>query len=230
MNNAPNMHVGTVKSNHGGHEIFDLHEILGGTINVLDQYMMFRQYVQSPELLTILDRQYQFMTDEYNMLVQAFSTGQDPQHGTKRYQMTQHNESIVYGMQPSQPKKPKQSVAEVNDEGISASMLGLLKSMAGSKTLAACEATNPVVRRVLADSIPNCIEMAYEIFLYQNKNQYYQVPQLAEQDQKLMQNAFAVVQGQLPQAQSPQHLQGGRMMALGQPSSNPMIHGSSNMH
>lgn len=230
------MHVGTVKSNHGGHEIFDLHEILGGTINVLDQYMMFRQYVQSPELLTILDRQYQFMTDEYNMLVQAFSTGQDPQHGTKRYQMTQHNDSIVYGMQPSQPKKPKQSMAEVNDAGISASMLGLLKSMAGSKAIAACEVTNPVVRRVLADSIPNCIEMAYEIFLYQNKNQYYQVPQLAEQDQKLLQNAFAVAQGQpqMPQQQQviaqPPQPKGGRMMSLGQPSSNPMIHGSSNIH
>jgi spore coat protein CotF len=62
--------------------------------------------------------------------------------------------------------------------------------------MSALETTNPVVRRVLADSVPNCIEMAYEISLYQNKHHYYQVPQLAQQDMQQMLNSFAPVQGQ----------------------------------
>jgi spore coat protein CotF len=64
--------------------------------------------------------------------------------------------------------------------------------------MAALETTNPVVRRVLADSVPNCIEMAYELSSYQNKNHYYQVPQLSQQDMNQMQNAFAPAQG-MPQ-------------------------------
>ena len=66
------------------------------------------------------------------------------------------------------------------------------------KTMAALETTNPVVRRVLADSVPNCIEMAYEISLYQNKHHYYQVPQLAQQDMQQLLNSFAPAQG-MPQ-------------------------------
>jgi spore coat protein CotF len=49
------------------------------------------------------------------------------------------------------------------------------------KAMAACEITNPVVRRVFSATIPNCIEMAYELSIYQNKHHYYQVPQLAQQ-------------------------------------------------
>ncbi|KGX88150.1 spore coat protein [Pontibacillus litoralis] len=185
---------------HGGHEMFDLHEMLAGIINVLDQYMMFRQYVQDQKLCDILDRQYQFIEQQYNTTVDAFSTGSDPAVPTQRYQMNQSNE-VVYGIKPSQPKKPNRSLADIKDQGISGHMLGLIKSTASLLSMTAVEATNPVVRRVLADSVPNYIEMAYEIFLYQNKNGYYQVPQLAQQDMTAMLNGFTKAQGpaQMPQ-------------------------------
>lgn len=190
--------------NHGGHEIFDVHEVLSGTITILDQYLVASQYVKDPELRDIFNRQYNFLLDEYNMLVQAFSTGQDPAHGTRTYQMKQNNET-VYGLKPSQPKKPCQSVAEIKDAGHAGHMMGMLKSLAGSKAIAACETTNPVVRRVIADSIPNNIEMAYEIFLYQNKHGHYQVPQLAQQDMQQMINSYTTMQTrpQLPQPGQP---------------------------
>ena len=57
-------------------------------------------------------------------------------------------------------------------------------------TTAALETTNPVVRRVVADSIPNCIEMGYELSIYQNKHGYYQVPQYSQQDMQAMLNAY----------------------------------------
>ncbi|MBD1380476.1 spore coat protein [Metabacillus arenae] len=176
--------------NHGGHEVFDVHEVLSGSVGTLNQYTLLRQHVKDQELLDILDRQYQFMQNEYNTTVDCFKSGQDPATPTQSYKMAQDND-FVYGLSPSQPKKPLQNVSEITDECISSCMLGSVKSNASMKTMAALEVTNPVVRRVLADSVPNCIEMAYELSIYQNKNQYYQVPQLAQQDMQQMLNSYA---------------------------------------
>jgi spore coat protein CotF len=176
--------------NHGAHEVHDVHEVLSGMIGAMDQYLMLRQQVQDPELVEILDRQYQFIEKEYNTLVECFSTGRDPTQSTVKYKMKQGN-NVVYGSKPSQPKKPMTSASEFNDQRISGQMLGLMKAMASDKARAACEVTNPVVRRVIADSIPNCIEMAYEIFLYQNKHGYYQVPQLPQNEMQQLVSAYA---------------------------------------
>ena len=57
--------------------------------------------------------------------------------------------------------------------GISSCMLASCKSGASMKSMAALETTRiQVVRRVLADSVPNCIEMGYELSIYQNKHHY----------------------------------------------------------
>ncbi|KHD85379.1 spore coat protein [Heyndrickxia ginsengihumi] len=195
-----NMHTGAVppQMNHGGHEVFDVHEVLSGAVGTMEQYMLLRQHVKDPELLSILDRQYQFMQDEYNITVECFKSGQNPSKPTQSYKMNQDND-FVYGLTPSQPKKPAQSPAELTDACVSSMMLGSIKSGASMKTIAALETTNPVVRRVLADSIPNCIEMAYELSIYQNKHHYYQVPQLAQQDMMQMVNSFAPAQGMMQQ-------------------------------
>ncbi|WP_425505486.1 spore coat protein [Sporosarcina jiandibaonis] len=189
-----NMHTGNVpqQMNHGGHEVLDLHEVLSGSVAALNQMILLRPQVKDPELLDILDRQYRFALDEYNITVEAFKTGKDPSHPTGSYKMTQGND-FVYGMKASQPKKPIQSESELSDEIISGFMLDAAKTAASAKTMAALEATNPVVRRVLADSVPNCIEMAYELSIYQNKHHYYQVPQLAQQDMQQLLNSFATV-------------------------------------
>jgi spore coat protein CotF len=86
----------------------------------------------------------------------------------------------------------------MNDEIVSGCLISSLKTGASMKTVAALESTNPVVRRVIADSIPNCIEMAYEISLYQNKHHFYQVPQFAQQDMQQMINSFSPAQGAMP--------------------------------
>ncbi len=191
-----NMHTGNVpqQMNHGGHEMFDVHEVLTSSITSMNQYMMMMQHIKDPELRDIATRQYQFMMDEYNITLECFKSGQDPSKPTQSYKMNQGND-FIYGMKPSQPKKPFQSMTEISDEFISSSMLACCKAGASMKTMAALESTNPVVRRVLADSVPNCIEMAYELSIYQNKHHYYQVPQLAEQDMMFYQNALAPAQG-----------------------------------
>ncbi len=187
-----NMHTGPVppQLNHGGHEVFDVHEVLSGSVAGLNQYTLLRPHVKDQELLTMLDRQFQFMQEEYNITVECFSTGLDPSKPTQKYMMQEDND-FVFGLTPTQPKKPIQSAAELTDEIISGYMLGVHKSGASLKAMSALETTNPVVRRVLADSVPNCIEMAYEVSIYQNKHHYYQVPQLAQQDTMAIVSSYA---------------------------------------
>lgn len=145
-------------------------------------------------LKDILNRQFQFMQQEYNTAVECFKTGQNPSTPTQSYKKNQGND-FVYGLKPSQSKKSFQSASEMTDECISSLMLGAVKASAPMKPMAALETTTPVVSHVLADAVPNCIEMAYEISLYQNKHHYYQVPQLAQQDMQQMVNSFEPAQG-----------------------------------
>lgn len=173
-----------------------MHETLGGYVSILNQAAILRPHIQDQELLSILDRQYAFTLDAYNITVEAFKTGRDPSHPTSSYQMTSGND-FKYGLTPGQPKKPIQQANEINDEIISGFLLEAHKSSAKSLATTALEVTNPVVRRVLADSIPNCIEMAYELSIYQNKNGYYQVPQLANNDMNALLNSFAPAQNTL---------------------------------
>ncbi|ASA21847.1 spore coat protein [Paenibacillus donghaensis] len=190
--------------NHGGHELFDAHEVLTCQINVLDQFMISRQYVKDQELLNILDRQYEFMLSHYNLTCESFATGQKPSQETSTYLIPNMTQP-VYGIKPSPPKKPNQSLADVKDAGISGHMLGLIKTHASLLTMASVEMTNPVLRRVLASQVQNFIEMAYEIFLYQNKHAYYQVPQLASADALQMLNAYVPSTGtpQMPGTGAP---------------------------
>ncbi|MFD1173125.1 spore coat protein [Oceanobacillus picturae] len=181
-----------MSKNHGGHEMFDAHEVLAGVISMLDQYQMYDQHIQDPELKNIAHRQYTFVTQMYNTMVESFKTGQDPSVPTQQYHMQQENE-VVYGLKPGQPKKPNSSVSQLSDQGLSAYMLGNTKSLTSLLAMTAAEITNPVLRRVVADSVPNFIELSYEIFLYQNKHGYYQVPQLMEQDMQQMLNSYATV-------------------------------------
>jgi len=178
---------------HGGHEMFDAHEAIDGIVGSLEQCLLYEQHIKDPELKTIADNQRKFMTQMYNTIVETLKTGKQPSVKTQTYNMTQDN-NVTYGMQATQPKTPAQSVNEINDACVSSFMMSNLKKSATSFTTTALETTNPVLRREFADSIPNLIEMAYEVFLYQNKHQYYQVPQLKQEDMQNYMNAFAPAQ------------------------------------
>lgn len=180
----------------GGHELLEVDEAIGALTGGLEHYVIYDQHVQDQELSTIMQRQKTFLTQMYNTILDTFKSGKDPAVKTQTYLMEENNQS-VYGMKPSSPKTPIQSINELNDECISNGILGHLKAIASSFTLTALEATNPVLRRIFADSIPNVIEMAYEMYLYQNKHQYYQVAQLQPQDMQAIINSYAPVQGNM---------------------------------
>lgn len=176
----------------GGHELMEVHEAIGGLSGTLEHYVIYDEYVQDQQLTTIMQRQRMALTQMYNTILDTLKTGKDPATKTQTYNM-QENNTTNFGIQQQAPKTPIQSVSELNDECISGAILGHLKAVASSFTLTALEATNPVLRRIFADSIPNVIEMAYEVYLYQNKHQYYQVPQLPQQEMQAIINSFAPI-------------------------------------
>lgn len=181
----------------GGHELLEAHEALGAVTGAMDHFVLYEHHVQDQELSGIMQRQKTFMTQMYNTILNTLKSGKDPAVKTQTYMMEEGNESI-YGMKPSSsPKTPIPSTNEFNDECISSAIMGHLKAVASSFTMTALESTNPVLRRVFADSVPNIIEMAYEIYLYQNKNQYYQVAQLQQQDMQALINEHGPIQGNI---------------------------------
>lgn len=189
MNTNPNLMGNT---NRGAHELMDTHAVFSGFTGAFNEYLMCEQHISDQELMDILGRQRTFMTNEYNILVEAFKTGQEPTHKTSVYNMNQSN-NVQYGLTPSQPTKPNQEVSQIGDKCVSGIMMSCNKSLASSMTMAATECPNPVVRRVLADSVPNHIEMAYELFLYQNKKGFYQVAQFSPEDTMQMINSYAPI-------------------------------------
>lgn len=182
-------------NNHGAHEVMATHEVLHGLVGAFNEYLMCEEHIKDQELKDILQRQRQFMTEEYNILLESFKTGQEPTKQTSVYKMNQSNE-VQFGLTGSKPTKPNQQASQIGDKCVSGVMMSCMKSLSSCMTMAATECNNPVVRRVIADSVPNHIEMAYELFLYQNKKGYYQVPQFNGQDMQHMLNAFEPATGQ----------------------------------
>ncbi|WP_027965099.1 spore coat protein [Halalkalibacillus halophilus] len=180
------------EKSHGAHEIFDAHETIGTLIGAMEHYKLYEQNVQCQQLQGIMTNQYEYLSNLYNTMVQAYQTGQRPPQTTSVYNMETAND-VTYGLTPSQPQQPKQNPQQLDDQCYSSFMLGHLKACATACTTAALETTNPVMRRVFQDSVPNLCEMAYETFLYQNEKNYYQVPQFDDQTMTELLNSYQTV-------------------------------------
>lgn len=180
----------------GGHELMEVHEAIGTVTAALEHYALYDQYIQDQELKEIVERQRTFVTQMYNTILDTLKSGKDPAVPTQTYEMQESNQT-TFGMTPSAPKTPIQSASQIDDQCISSGILGHLKGIATHFTTTALEASNPVLRRIFADSIPNVIELGYEMYLYQNKHQYYQVPQLQAQDMQTIINSHAPISGNM---------------------------------
>lgn len=193
QSNQQQQHTGTdmpLALQFGAHELLDADEAIGTLVGAIEHFVLYDQYVQDTQLKNMMQRHKTAITQIYNTILDTLKSGKDPAVKTQTYMMEIQNTQTRFGMQPSSPKTPIQSVNEFNDECISSAILGHIKAIASEFTLTALEATNPVLRRIFADSIPNIIEMGFEIYLYQNEHQYYEVPQLNQQDMQNIVNSF----------------------------------------
>lgn len=175
--------------NHGAHELFDVQETLKSLIGAQNQFTYWKPQIKDGQLKQVAEKQHLYLINTYNTILEAFQTGQAPAQVTYPYEMKLVHD-FTFGLKQQTPLSPIEAPTAVNDALISGVLLSSVKTCATHATTAALECSNPVVRRVLADSVPNFIELGYELSIYQNQHHIYQVPLLQESDAAMIRNSF----------------------------------------
>lgn len=181
-----------MSANLGAHEVMEIHEVLTHAVDGINHFELYRPHVNDQQLGSILDKQLQFMNQEYNNMVQAlnnqgFGMGV-PYRSPKMVQPK-------YGLNNPQPQRPNTSPNQLDDRDISSGMLGFLKSSAIMKTIAALECADPNLRRMVQQGSANCSEMAYEVWQYMNQKGYYQVPTMKQMTTNTMTQSYTTAPG-----------------------------------
>lgn len=174
-------------ANLGAHEVMELHEVLSDTINGINQFELYRPHINDQQLGAMVDKQIQFMTQEYNSMVEALnSNGVTMESPYPSPQMTQPK----YGLNNPEPQSPNTSPQQLSDRDIASGMLGCHKSSTVFKALAALECADPNLRRMVQQGSNNCSEMAYEVWQYMNQKGYYQVPTMKQMTTNTMTQSY----------------------------------------
>jgi len=177
-----------MSANLGAHEVMELHEVLNCAINGLNQFELYRPHIQDQQLGSMIDKQTQFMSQEYNNLVQALNASGITMGSPYRSpQMAQPK----YGLNSPQPQSPNTSPNQLDDRDIASGILGIHKSSAIFKAMAALECADPNLRRMVQQGSNNCSEMAYEVWQYMNQKGYYQVPTMKQMTTNTMAHTYS---------------------------------------
>lgn len=171
----------------GAHEVMELHEVLTDIIDGINQFQLYRPHVKDPQLRTILDNQINFMSQDYNNMVQTIN--QRGKNDAVPYRRIR-NFTPAYGLQNPQQQAPNISADEMDDRDVASGMLGCQKATAILKMAASLECADLQLRRMIQQSAVNSAEQAYEIWQFMNQRGYYQVPTMKEMTTNTMLNAF----------------------------------------
>jgi len=171
----------------GAHEVMNVHEVLTRTIDGINQFQLYRPHVKDQQLSSILDKQIQFMNQEYNNMVQTIKQSGISQAIPYR---APKNFSPVYGLNNPQSQSPNISANQIDDRDIASGMLGFHKASASLKMTASLESADPNLRQMTQQGAINCSEQAYEVWSYMNQKGYYQVPTMQEMTTNTMVNTY----------------------------------------
>lgn len=162
----------------GAHETMELHEVLTSAINGINHFQLYHAIAKDQQLLQMIDRQLQFMTNEYNQMVQMLHQQGNSHAVPYRSAM---NETPVYGLDNPAAQSPNLTMNQWDDRDIASSMLDCHKHSASKKMLATLECADPQLRRMMQQGAVNCAEQAYEVWQFMNHMGYYQVPTMKEE-------------------------------------------------
>lgn len=157
----------------GAHEVMEAHEVLTDTIDGINQFMLYRPHVRDQQLHQILDRQINFMEQEYQNLVSMLS--QQKGVSVEPYN-SRMNPNVKYGLRSPSPVMPHESTGQLTDRDVASGMLGCNKSSALLRMSAGLETADPQLRRSIIQCAVSSAEMAYETFSFMNQRGMYQVP------------------------------------------------------
>jgi len=164
-------------ANLGAHEVMEMHEILCNTITSINTIQLYNEHCKDPELKNIVQKQLNFMIDEYNNMVRSLNQQGAGQAVPYRANM---NFSPTYGLRNPSPQTPNPSAKQVDDQDVASALLMIHKCSATHRMMAALECSNPDFRRMLIQCAVNCADEAYEIWQFMNKRGYYQVPTMQQ--------------------------------------------------
>ncbi len=157
----------------GAHEIMEAHEVLTDIIDGINQFTLYRPHIRDQQLQQILDKQVNYMEQEYQNMVTLLS--QQRGVSVEPYQ-SRINASIKYGLRNPSPVTPHESARQLNDRDVASGMLGCAKASAVLRMAAGLECADPQLRRMVIQGAVSSAEMAYETFSYMNQRGMYQVP------------------------------------------------------
>lgn len=175
---------------YGAHEVMEAHEVLTDTIDGINQFELYRPHAQDSQLTAMIDRQIQFMTTEYNNLINAIQQHGIGMAGGGSAYRAPKMVTPTYGLNNPTPQVPNMSVNQMNDHDVSSGMLGCHKSTSSFRMMATQEMANPQLRRMVQQGAVNSSEMAYELFQYMNQKGFYQVPTLKDMTTNTMINTY----------------------------------------
>lgn len=120
----------------GAHEVMEVHEVLTDTVDGINQFQLYRPHVKDPQLKSILDKQIQFMSQEYNNMVQGINqrgiSKAVPYRGPR-------NVTPVYGLDNPTSQSPNTSINDMDDRDVASGMLRCHKASAGLRMRASLE-------------------------------------------------------------------------------------------
>ena len=174
-------------ANIGAHEVMELHEVLSDTVNAINTAQLYGEHARDPQLKSIMNKQLEFMTNEYNNLVNAMH-----QQGFSEAipYRADTNFSPTYGLRNPSPQTPNASPTQIDDRDVSSALLSLHKTGASKRMTASLECANPQIRRMLIQGAINCADEAYDVWQFMNSRGYYQVPTMQQNTTNTMINSY----------------------------------------
>lgn len=168
----------------GAHETMEVHEVLAEKMNMISHFNLYAMQTKNPELKNMIMRHQQEEIKSYDTIV------------TYTHDYTQFNpippntsvsnikpDQIQYGLDNPSMLAPETN-ATLNDYEVATAILLSHKNAAANGVKAALEIADPNLRQMLTNSAMNCVNQAYEVFLFMNQQGLYQIPTIKDHTAK----------------------------------------------
>ncbi|MBY0098580.1 spore coat protein [Mesobacillus maritimus] len=168
----------------GAHETMEVHEVLAEKMNMISHFNLYAMQTKNPELKSMIMRHQQEEIQSYDALVKYTHdytqfTPIPPNTSVSNIKPDQ----IQYGLDNPSMLAPETNAA-LNDYEVATAMLLCHKNAAANGVKAALEIADPNLRQMLTNSAMNCVNQAYEVFLFMNQQGLYQVPTIKDHTAK----------------------------------------------
>ncbi|SEN64362.1 Spore coat protein CotF [Mesobacillus persicus] len=177
----------------GAHETMEVHEILAEKINMISHFNIYAMQTKNPELKDMIMRHQQEEMKTYDAIV-AYT------HDYNQFSPIPPNTSVMnvkpdqiqYGLNNPSMLAPETN-AVMNDYEVASAMLIAHKNAATNGVKATLEIADPNLRQMLMNGAVNCMNQAYEVFLFMNQQGLYQIPQIKDHTAKTYLHSYQPV-------------------------------------